>query len=46
MIKRGALEFEKIVSIILIVLVIIILIVFAKTRFDAIKEFILGIKLK
>ena len=44
--KRGALEFEKLVAIIIIIIVLVLLLAFAKTKFDAIKDAILGLKVK
>jgi len=44
--KKGAIEFEKIVGMILILMVLILLIVFIKTKFDVIKEAILGLKVR
>jgi len=44
--RKGALEIEKVVAIILILALLIILIVFAKTKFDVIRDAINGLKLK
>ncbi len=44
--KKGALEMEKLVAIIIIVILLVLLLAFAKTRFDAIKDAILGLKVR
>ena len=46
MIKKGALEMEKIVALIIIITVMILLIIFIKMRFDVIKEAIMGLKVR
>ena len=44
--KKGSLEIEKLVAIIIIVIVLVLLWEFAKTKFDTIKDVILGLKVK
>ena len=44
--KKGALEIEKVVGLIIVIAVLILLIVFIKMRFDVIKDAILGLKVR